>query len=109
MTKGKDGVVTKLFPDRIEKVVNTHPAVSLSCVISVPDEVRVNYPKAYVELKPHVSGTEQLSDEIKKYCHNFLPGYMIPEEVEFIDELPRTSRGKVDFRALEKLRDENSK
>ena len=50
MTKGKDGVITKLFPDRIEKVVNTHEAVSLSCVISVPDEVRVNYPKAFVEL-----------------------------------------------------------
>ena len=109
MTKGKDGVITKLFPDRIEKVVNTHPGVSLCCVISVPDEVRVNYPKAYVELKPHVSGSSQLSKEIKKFCHNYLPDYMIPEDVEFIDELPRTSRGKVDFRALEKLRDENMK
>ena len=109
MTKGKDGVVTKLFPDRIEKVVNTHPAVSLSCVISVPDEVRVNYPKAYVELKPHVSGSDQLSKEIQQFCHNYLPDYMIPEEVEFVDELPRTSRGKVDFRALEKLRDEKMK
>ena len=109
MTKGKDGVITKLFPDRIEKVVNTHPGVSLCCVISVPDEVRVNYPKAYVELKPHVSGSSQLSKEIQKFCHNYLPDYMIPEDVEFIDELPRTSRGKVDFRALEKLRDENMK
>ena len=69
----------------------------------------MNYPKAYVELKPHVSGSSQLSKEIQKFCHNYLPDYMIPEDVEFIDELPRTSRGKVDFRALEKLRDENMK
>ena len=109
MTKGKDGVITKLFPDRIEKVVNTHEAVSLSCVISVPDEVRVNYPKAFVELNPGVTGSAQLSEEIRKYCHNFLPDYMIPEEVDFVDELPRTSRGKVDFRALEKLQEEKTK
>ena len=109
MTKGKDGVITKLFPDRIEKVVNTHEAVLLSCVISVPDEVRVNYPKAFVELKPGFTGSAQLSEEIRKYCHNFLPDYMIPEEVDFVDELPRTSRGKVDFRALEKLQEEKTK
>ena len=108
MTKGKDGVITKLFPDRIEKAVNLHPAVSLCCVISVPDEVRVNYPKAYVELKSGVSGSAQLSEEIKTFCHSHLPDYMIPEEVEFVEKLPRTSRGKVDFRALEKLRDEKN-
>ena len=109
MTKGKDGVITKLFPDRIEKAVNAHESVSLSCVISVPDEIRVNYPKAFVELKPGYTGSKQLSEEIRKYCHNFLPEYMIPEEVEFIDELPRTSRGKVDFRALEKIQEAKTK
>ena len=107
MTKGSDGVVTKLFPDRIEKAVCAHDAVSLACVISVPDDVRVNYPKAFVELKPHAAGTSQLVEEIKKHCHNFLPNYMIPEEIEFIDSLPRTSRGKVDFRALERMDEEN--
>ena len=108
MTKGNDGVVTKLFPDRIEKAVNKHPDVSLCCVISVPDEVRVNYPKAFVELKPGVTGSAQLSEDIKKHCSSLLPDYMVPEEVEFIDELPRTSRGKVDFRALERLQEEKN-
>lgn len=108
MTKGKDGVITKLFPDRIEKVINSHPGVSLCSVISVPDEERVNYPKAFVELKPHVSGSSKLSEEIKKFCHDFLPSYMLPEEVDFIEKLPRTSRGKVDVIALEKLQEEKS-
>ena len=32
MTKGKDGVVTKVFPDRIEKAVMKHPAVGRCCL-----------------------------------------------------------------------------
>lgn len=109
MTKGSDGVITKIFPDRIEKIVNSHPAISLCCAICVPDEMRVNYPKVYAELKENVTPSDQLVKDIRTYCHNFLPNYMIPDEIEFIDTLPRTSRGKVDFRALEKMNEENAK
>ena len=51
MTKGEDQQVTKMFPDRIEKVLYTHPAVELCCVVGVSDPVRINYPKAYIVLK----------------------------------------------------------
>ena len=64
MTKGKDGQATKLFPDRIERVLSEHPAVQLCCVVGVPDPIRINYPKAVVELLPSEKPSENLEKEI---------------------------------------------
>lgn len=101
MTKGNDGQITKLFPDRIEKTICTHPAVELCCVIGVPDDKRINYPKAFIIPKSDYD-SETLINEIMEICRNNLPGYMIPEEIELTKDLPRTSRGKIDYRELEK-------
>ena len=101
MTKGKDGQVTKLFPDRIERVLSKHPAVQLCCVVGVPDPTRINYPKAVVELLPSEKPSEQLEKEIISFCTSQLPEYQIPEQIAFVDSLPRTPRGKVDYRAVE--------
>jgi len=100
MTKGNDGQVTKLFPDRIEKVIYSHPMVDLCCVIGVSDSKRINYPKAYIVPKER-DGKENIKEEILKICKHNLPEYMVPEEIEFIDNLPRTPRGKVDYRKFE--------
>lgn len=101
MTKGEDGQVTKMFPNRIEKAVHKAPSVELCCVIGVPDQERINYPKAIVVLKPGFEKSEAAKEEIREVCKTKLPGYMIPDEIEFRDELPRTPRGKIDYRALE--------
>ena len=101
MTKGKDGNVTKLFPVRIENVVNEHPSVRVSCVIGIPDEERVNYPRAIVELNDGVEPSDALANDIKRFCAEHLPDYSLPDEVTFTDMLPRTARGKIDYRALE--------
>lgn len=102
MTKGKDGVVTKMFPDRIEKAVLEHPAVGLCCVIGVADENRIHYAKVVVVLNPGYKESEQLTREIVDICTAKLPEYMIPEEIDYRADLPRTERGKVDYRTLEK-------
>lgn len=101
-TKGTDGVATKMFPDRIESVINKHPSVNLSCVIGVPDKDRINYPKAVIELNEGCTPSEELKADIINFCKGKLPDYQIPDEIEFCDALPRTDRGKVDYRALEK-------
>lgn len=101
-TKGTDGVATKMFPDRIESVINKHPSVNLSCVIGVPDKDRINYPKAVIELNEGCTPSEELKADIINFCKGKLPDYQIPDEIEFCDVLPRTDRGKVDYRALEK-------
>ena len=101
MTKGSDGQVTKLFPDRIEKAVSAVESVELCCVVGVPDEKRINYPKAFVVLKHGESASIEKKQEIIAHCKDMLPEYMVPVEIEFRDDFPRTSRGKVDYRALE--------
>ena len=40
-------------------------------------------------------------NEILAICKQNLPNYMILEEVVFVDDMPRTPRGKIDYRALE--------
>ena len=103
MTKGADGNVTKMFPDRIEAVLNQHPAVELCCVIGIPDEERINYPKAFVVTKAGVIKDNALTNELLRLCQDKLPGYMVPDEIEYRDDLPRTPRGKIDYRALEEM------
>ncbi len=99
ITRDKNNQATKMFPDRIEKAIYSHPLVELCCVIGVPDEKRVNYPKAFIVLKDK---TASVKDEILDICNNNLPEYMVPVEVEFVDDMPRTPAGKIDYRALEK-------
>ncbi len=102
MTRDKDAQVTKMFPGRIEKALYAHPAVNLCCVVGVSDKERINYPKAFVVLKDGCAESQKLTQEILSVCRNSLPDYMVPEEIEYRVDLPRTPRGKIDYRALEK-------
>ena len=101
LTKGADNQVTKLFPDRIEKAIYSNPTVDLCCVVGIPDKTRINYPKAFIVLKDDITQSDDVRQSIISGCKKLLPDYMIPEEIEFRTDLPRTSRGKVDYRALE--------
>ena len=103
MTKGRDGNITKIFPDRIEKAVSEHGAVAVCCAIGVPDEMRINYPVVYVVCKPETGEPEQIKEQILALCRKELPDYMVPEAVIYRDDLPRTPRGKIDYRELEKM------
>ncbi len=98
ITRDQNGQGTKMFPDRIEKVIYKHPAVEMCCVIGVPDEERVHYPKAFVVLKDR---NKDYMREILDICREHLPEYMVPTEIEFLDDLPRTAVRKIDYRALE--------
>lgn len=102
MTKGIDGNISKIFPDRIENVISQYKAVDVCSVIAVPDETRINYPVAFVALNHAYSVSEQITIEIIRMCKEQLPGYMVPETIVYRDDLPRTNRGKVDYRSLEK-------
>ncbi len=101
MTKGEDGQATKMFPDRIEKALYSNTTIELCCVIGIPDKKRINYPKAIVVLKKSITKNEDTKKAILDSCRAALPDYMVPKEIEFRDDLPRTSRGKIDYRVLE--------
>lgn len=100
-TLGNDGQPTKMFPDRIERVAMQHPAVALCCVIGIPDAVRTYYPRAYIVLNDGYQADQEMTASLLAHCKEGLPDYMLPEEILYRNEFPRTSRGKVDYRALE--------
>ena len=65
-------------------------------MIAIPDEVVTNRLKAFVTTR---NGEASRADLIA-FCADRIPQYMIPEEFEFPEDLPRTSTGKIDRRAL---------
>jgi non-ribosomal peptide synthetase component F len=81
----------------IEIRLAAHPAVDEAVVIAVPDDEVTNRLKAVVVPK---AGVEVTADELRQHCALTLPRYMVPESVVFRKQLPRTSSGKVDRRAL---------
>ncbi len=81
----------------IETRLASHPAVDEAVVVAVPDDEVTHRLRAVVVVKrDSVVGT----DELRQHCAETLPRYMVPESVELRAELPRTSSGKVDRRAL---------
>ena len=76
----------------VEQAVDSHDAVLESAVVAVPHEKWGERPKAYAVLKPGQSVT---ADELKAHVRDRLAGFKVPDEVEILDELPKTSTGKV--------------
>jgi acyl-CoA synthetase (AMP-forming)/AMP-acid ligase II len=86
-----------VFPAEVEDLLAGHDAVVEVAVFGVDDEEFGQRLKAVVVLR---DGTSVSEDEIKKHVKSNLAGYKVPREVEFVDELPRTSTGKVLKREL---------
>jgi long-chain acyl-CoA synthetase len=99
----KDMILTagfNVYPAEIERVVAGHPDVALVAVGSIPDEAKGELAKAYIVPKTGVSPD---SDSIIAYCREHLAAYKVPRAVQFVDDLPKTSTGKVMRRELKTL------
>ena len=105
MQKDGNGMVSKIFPERIEKVIAGVDGIAACCVVGIPDEKRIALLKAYVEPISHDASVMRLKADILRSCNELLPPYMVPTQIAVIPTLPRTSRGKVDYRALENAND----
>ena len=76
----------------VERAVLRHDAVLEVAVIGVPDERWGERPKAFVVLK---EGRTATPEEIGAHVREQLAGYKVPDRVELVEELPKTSTGKV--------------
>jgi len=99
----KDMILTagyNVYPAEIERVVAGHPDVALVAVGSIPDEEKGELAKAYIVPKVGVSPN---ADSVMTYCREHLAAYKVPRAVQFVDDLPKTSTGKVMRRELKTL------
>ena len=103
----KDGMVSKIFPDRVEKLLDSHKAVEVSCVVKQPGDSAEVKLTAHVVLKEKYRvNSSRVEQELRKLCNSELPEYSRPDKYVFRDSMPLTAAGKVDFRALEKMAEE---
>jgi len=86
-----------ISPEEVENVLYAHPAIEEAAVIGVPSEEWGQEPRAIVVLKKGMTAT---AEEIIEFCRERLAGFKRPRSVVFVDELPRTSTGKVLKRVL---------
>jgi len=91
-----------VYPNEIEDVVAQHPKVLESAAVGIPSDFSGEKVKVFV-VKKDPSLTQE---ELIAHCRLSLTGYKVPKVVEFRDELPKSSVGKILRR---ELRDETKK
>ena len=99
-----DDVITsagyRIGPGEIEDCLLGHPAVRLAAVVGKPDPDRTEIVKAYVVLEDGHSASNALRRDIQAHVKTRLAAHEYPREVDFIDDLPTTTTGKIIRRAL---------
>ena len=75
----------------MENKLMAHPAVQEAAVIAIPDEKRGECPLACVVLK---TGKTASTEELRTHLAGAFAKWQLPDRVEFIDAIPRTSTGK---------------
>jgi long-chain acyl-CoA synthetase len=98
--RAKDMIVRggfNVYPRELEEVIMTHPAVSLVAVVGVAHPSHGEEVKAFVIKQ---AGVEVTKSELIAWCKQAMAGYKYPRLVEFRDEFPMTSTGKILKREL---------
>jgi acetyl-CoA synthetase len=87
-------------PFEVESALLEHPAVAEAGVIGRPDPIAGEIVRAYVALVPPYAPSEQLRLELIGHARKRLGSAVAPREIEFTDDLPKTSSGKIMRRLL---------
>ncbi len=110
----------RIGPGEIENCLVKHPAVQNAAVVPKPDAERGALVKAYVVLSPdalaarqHAASVAAYEDEVRQslqaHVRGLLAPYEYPKEIEFIDQLPMTTTGKVQRRVLRLQEEERAR
>ncbi|MCD5325496.1 MULTISPECIES: acyl-CoA synthetase MbcS [Pontibacillus] len=83
-------------PFEVEDALVKHPSVQECAVVASPDEIRGNIVKAFVVLKPNIEvNHEELTQELQQHVKDHTAPYKYPRKIEYLDELPKTTSGKI--------------
>ncbi|MFC5949564.1 class I adenylate-forming enzyme family protein [Pseudonocardia lutea] len=99
----KDMILTggeNVYSREVEEILHQHPDVAAAAVVGQPDEVWGELVVAVLEAREGRTPTEE---GVREFCRGHLAGYKIPRRVLVVDELPRTTTGKVRKPVLREL------
>ena len=86
-----------IAPEEVEQIIMSHPGVDEAAIIGIPDIEWGERVRALVVKKP---GAELSMQDVVEHCRPRMAGFKRPEDVVFVDELPRNPMGKVLKRVL---------
>jgi acyl-CoA synthetase (AMP-forming)/AMP-acid ligase II len=87
----------RISPTEVEEVLFQSGLIRTAAVIGIPDEVLGQTIKAFVVFR---DGETVPVDKLREFCAARMPRHMIPKAIEVLDEMPKTTSGKVDYPAL---------
>jgi fatty-acyl-CoA synthase len=90
----------KVFPEEVEEVLKTHPAVRDAVAVGVPDDKFGEAITAVVETVDGIDGAEVDADEIIAHVKARLAAYKAPKRVLVVSTIGRAPNGKVDYKRL---------
>lgn len=93
-----------VFPTEIERLVESVPGVEACCAIQIPDPRLQNAIKVFVVAK--FFDEVGMRNDIMDTCRKYLIRWAVPKEIEFVDSLPKTLLGKIDFKVLQQQENE---
>lgn len=96
-------------PVEVETALMKHPAVLESGVVGCADANGLIKPKAYVVFKEGIKANDELMNEVKLFVKNSIAPYKFPRFIEQIDELPKTSTGKIQRFKLREMNEKKMK
>ncbi len=97
-SRADDVIITsgyRVGPAEVEDALLEHEAVANAAVIGVSDDTRGKIVKGFVEPAPGVDPDDELARDIQQRVRHDLAKYQYPRELAFVDELPKTTTGKV--------------
>jgi acyl-CoA synthetase (AMP-forming)/AMP-acid ligase II/NAD(P)-dependent dehydrogenase (short-subunit alcohol dehydrogenase family) len=94
-----------VFPQEVEELLTSHDEIADAAVYGVPDPDFGQRLTAMVVPKP---GTQPDEDELKEFVRARLARYKVPREISFVEQLPRTSTGKLQRRKLGDLHEQEA-
>jgi acyl-CoA synthetase (AMP-forming)/AMP-acid ligase II len=83
----------------IEAALGRHCSVVEAAAVALRTESHGTVITVFIRMR---AGEALSPIEVKAYCANALPSYMLPDRIAFVDAIPRGSRGKIDYEALER-------
>ncbi len=87
-------------PFEVESALLEHPAVGESAVVSKPDDLKMEVVKAFITLRKGYTPSATLELEIMNFIRKKLSPLAMPQEIEYMDQLPKTRSGKIMRRLL---------